>query len=449
MAELHKLKSFFSKQDFIRSMFVSPSSRGFTVFPHIISFSQQAKADVKLPADARLFHIGDHADISLGWSRDVDYDDRFFQVDNSTFTAPANTDNEHFHTLTDHTHIQDPHVHTIPLSGRTVGASKNTGSGNTFGAPAVDHKHASFTSAIATITYQNATGLTSELGSDDGKPEFVRIIVIKPDKAGQDIPKDMICFSDQSSLDSFSSVAALNNKFMHGMTTGGDAGGTGGALEHFHIVLSHFHVPNVHSHPAQVVGNATSQGVGSAQAQQITISAHHTLALNVLISNNSDGKLITSSSESSEPEWIKLIPMQNTTGIASTPDGAIVGYVGNASTLEAGWELVAEAFDRQIKCTTTVAEIGNTGGVLEHSHSFIHNHTITGDHDHDSTELDLGGTILVPLGFGQTVLSTSLHNHTYNPSATSEADLDDFDPPDTLEDGRFDYRTMVLIKKVG
>jgi hypothetical protein len=154
---------------------------------------------------------------------------------------------------------------------------------------------------------------------------------------------------------------------------------------------------------------------------------------------------------SNDPAYVELLGIQNTSGGALTSEGCIIGYVGTEASVASliGWELVNSATDRQIKITTTIGDIGNTGGSDTHTHATsLHLHIHSGAHTHigfgtmaASTTRGTGGSTIAA------VISITQHTHTWGAAGTIPITQNNTFTMST-DDVRLPYRTMIFIKRV-
>ena len=406
----------------------------------------------------RLFWVATHASIPPNWGRDTAFDDRFIQGGGSGFLAAANGG------LSSHTHMipahdQDSaatHFHRITSGAASGEATVQTLLGSVQGVTKFGHRHAGFNVADASIHYQTKA---AEVSSGQASlPPYVQAIVISPDDAAQEIPVSAVCFAEAAAPAGFAAEVALDGHFLLGAPTGsGDGGAFGGSLTHTHgMPAGHTHTPDPHPHQATTVGNAQTGGTASGSGRVVPVLAHHDVSLGPVASNTTDSTSATSGEGSSEPEYVKLLAIKNTSGSPTTPDGVVVGFVGAVADIPVGYVLMdgtgsssTDCLDKQIKCTKTVGEIGDTGGSATHTHSFAHSHTVTGNHaGHTPTAVDLAGSSLIPIGSGVTVTQTSAHAHTWTVGAKAEGDTDVVVLFGDLVDGREPFRTMIFIKNV-
>jgi len=417
-----------------------------------------------VPTDARVFWPESDASIPTDWTRDTNFDDHFLQGDDETFTGAATTAAAtHLHSIPVHTHTAATHSHRF--SGAAASAISN--SSRTSSKPVVrycvrwSHSHTQIGGNSTAVTYQNASAQNT--GTTGALPPYYTMIMIGPDDALQDIPDDAVCFTDESTAptgfsitDGTAGTPNLDDKFLLGADTGNDGGGTGGTATHTHTSSGHTHTANSHSHASITCGSATTIGAFSplSAPTPTTPSAwHHGVSMSSATSSNLDSDSPSTDAISSEPAYIKLLGIQNTSGSATLPDDVVIPWVASAASIPAGWDLMdgggttTDCRDKQIKVTETPGEIGDTGGADSHTHTVTHNHTTTGTHTHSTGETDHLTTYTIDSGITITAKNAN-HNHTWTVVAKDEPDSDNASPVTDSKDVRYNYRTVVFIKKV-
>jgi hypothetical protein len=286
-------------------------------------------------------------------------------------------------------------------------------------------------------------------------PPHVEVLVINIVAASgdQDIPDDAVVLGLTTPA-GFTKHASLNGKFLRAPSSGGDSDLTGaGSATHTHTeTAAHTHTPAAHTHDSVTAGTSSfTHDVDSGSPGLSRLSAHHTIALQsqpTTISSDS----ITSDAGSSEPAYIELLPLQNTSGgdLAPVEDSTIIAFVGAHGTIPSGWELYAPADSLQVKCTTTdIVGAPSTGGSNSHTHSSDHGHTHSGTHTHSETvttttsaQLDSGLTDVIAL-----TKKVAEHAHVWNIDGTTPTLQNDSVPLDS-QPGRPPYRTVLWIRKV-
>lgn len=412
-----------------------------------------------IPTSGRVFWTGAHAGIPANWTRDTDFDDKFLEGAASA-QDPGDTGGatSHNHTANTHTHTGNVHTHTFS-AGASTGGDTNyvahvTKPPPPYTATAKPHSHNSINSNSTAITYDNTVVTINS--TSDVRPEFMRVIVIGPDDGNQDIPQNTVALWDGISLpsgweltDGGDSRPNMNGKFMLGMTTGGDGGGTGGSNTHTHIAVTHTHTADAHTHSSKLCGDSSDTlGTLNPVLQQLSYaSKHHNVTLTSTATGSPSSDVITVNSASSEPAYLKLLGIHNSSGGADTPDNVIIGYVGTIASIPSGWELYSDAESNQIKITTSTGEIGDTSGSDTHTHTTVtHTHTHS-SHTHGSSVAETN-TIFCQSDSNPTESSFVYpgHGHTWT-IGSSTPTLQNTQVTMSTDDVRYSYRTILFIKK--
>jgi len=409
----------------------------------------------------RAFWPGTHASIPSGWTEDTAFTDRFLQGSDATFAGSANGGAAtHGHTAASHTHTGNAHAHEF-YSASAAGVSFFADVGG-IKVSRRAHAHSTKTSAAATITYQSTTITVTAAAM---QPPFVRMIVIAPNDAGQDIPDDAICFADAAAptgfhiTDGLGGTTDYDGKFVIGpATSGGDGGGTGGATTHTHSSPAHTHNDDDHVHAATICGTSSSELclAGAISARGTT---HHVVSFNSTGSGIDDvsSDAVTVDAVSSLPAYIDLVGIQNTSGAAATPDGVICPYVADISEsgFPADWLLcdgtagTLDCRNRQARITKTVGSAGGTGGNNTHTHTTQpHGHT-HGAHTHGAQHSSYIGVGLVAAGAVNLVINTATDSHTHTWTMDNATPtMQNATVTMSTDDGRYLYRTVVWLKRL-
>ena len=403
--------------------------------------------------------------LPAGWTRDSAFDDRFLQGDGASYAGPANAGTAspgHNHSEAGHTHAGNQHVHTVSAAEVVAGgtnANQPTKPPPTFWVARCTHGHDAENSAPTAITYAQ-TVIT--VNTADAKPPWVRAIVIQPAGPQNDIPNHAMCFGDDGTLppgycktDGTGGTPNLSGRFVIGAESGGVGGATGGNPSHTHDSPEHTHGVYNHGHASAQCGQATSTTTISSTttARLVRQPRHHnvTLSTKALADLSTDAPAIQA--EGSEPGYVKLMGIQNTSGRATTPAGVILAFVGTTAEIPSTWVLcdgsngTQDCTDRQVKITTADGEIGYTGGSNSHSHTVdAHGHSHTSGHDHAATQTWQGvpgdaGALTVCGGFMDRHVHSWTVGDTVPTLQTTEITL-------TSTDKRYQYRTVLWIKKV-
>jgi hypothetical protein len=157
----------------------------------------------------------------------------------------------------------------------------------------------------------------------------------------------------------------------------------------------------------------------------------------------------TTTSETVEPAYKKLTAIYNSSG-KFIPKGIIGMYFGTLATIPKGWILCDGSNGTQdmrgkwAKITTTVGEIGNTGGSNTHSHA-ASAHTHAGiAHDHSVGDIGHNGTVGGDGSGNNPANDDTVHSGNSSSTetlslaaATTEGDSQNNEPP---------YRTAAFVK---
>ena len=412
------------------------------------------------PLKSRCFWPSTAASIPAGWTRDTDFDDLYLQGFDATYTGPANAGGSHAHTADSHTHTGDGHTHLVGTNSELdVGTSVLVVAGTTIMLAQQLHGHNQVASNSTTLTYGSTT-VTIDVES--AHPPFHRLIVIKPDDASKNIPNGAIVLGGDTTdpsgfnrTDGTSGTPNLVNLFIRGAAAGTDAGGTGGSSTHTHTSPSHTHTVGDHAHASKLCGSATTEFNGRTTGfvfSQTRISAHHNVSLDSQSLSDLSSTAIAVNAASSEPEYIQILGLMNSSGSSSTPLGIILPFIGTVAEIPAGWAIcdgsggTIDMRNRQIKVTASNGSIGTTGGANSHNHTTAaHGHT-HGAHGHTVTQ-DSSSNASAATGASSAVDQTA---HTHTDWATFDATPTLQNQTATLQtsDLRAAYRTVIWIKNV-
>jgi len=409
-----------------------------------------------VPSNARAIWTGTHAAIPADWSRDTDFDDKFLQGDGSVGSNAGST--THTHTAGAHTHIGNTHYHLhgnlSPSLGTTVVQSWTI-----VGYAGISHTHTVTNSGSTIITYQNTT---VTINTVNNAPPFMRAIIIKPDDGSQDIPVDCIAFADSSKVSSNSDwliadgnggTEDLDERFILGMTVGGDGGGTGGNNIHGHTTVDHNHTEDTHTHTVPTVSAASTAVSAKAEISLTTIcgSKHHKFRYLSVAGTNNNTTVNSLSNVSLRPAFTYLLGIQNKGGGASTPEGVILIYTSD-TLLEDGWTYCNGGGDTlnleacQICCTISPSKIGNTGGSNTHTHNETNTEHIHVENSHTHGPGRSTTSISVATGLGTTAAART-HSHIEGVVIQQQYTSQSSTFTITTDDVRYPYRTCRFIKK--
>ena len=419
-----------------------------------------------VPLDARALWFFSAATIPANWLRDTNFDDHFLQgVSGDSRTSGGAASHSH---TTIHTHLGNAHTHTFSGNSLTANYSNKRMDFSGLSVPGATHGHNSAPTNPITITYQNDTTPTSSVAA---KPPYITAIIIKPFNNIQDIPQNAVVFSDSAKPAGFTycdggqeaegnQTPDLRDKFILGADTGDDGGGAGGSTTHSQTQADHTHQDDEHHHGTALCGtfSGVTRKVRAAVTSDVYPSRHHNVALqaNTLSDLSTDGTTVDDATF--EPAYIKLIAMMRYLS-ADTPINTILPYIGTeASVLDlADWiqcdgtNGTPDLTSSQIKCTIVVGDVGNTGGNNNHLHAVqSHGHTHASTHTHAGPSFDEDiEEEATELGepYVQVVSTTKSHSHVWTASDTL-ATIQDKAFNTSLSDGRYNYRTLIFIKRV-
>lgn len=332
---------------------------------------------------------GNHADIPSGWSRYTALDDKFPKASGAESAEATGGASTHSHTSTAHSHSINSHTHSF-TTGASTGGTGSTADGND-GADK-NHTH-SGTSGAPIGGTTNTTAVT--YGSVSNNPPYVEVIFIKSSQ--KVVPNNGLLLWDQASAPSNSnykvadgnnSTVNLNNKYLKGAATSGNAGATGGSTTNTHDI-SHTHTTNTHTHASVASGGANSVTGDTSASSGLNATDHtHTASFGAATMpiDSYSGSLVTA--ETVEPAYKMLMAYQNKAGAAlSIPINGIAMTI--EANVPAGWYLcdgnngTPNLTDKYIKITTSSGNIGNTGGANTHTHAAqSHTHTTSSGHTH-------------------------------------------------------------------
>ena len=421
---------------------------------------------------------GTHAGIPGGWQRDTNFDEKFLQGDDQTYAAPANAGGAHDHggVTVPHTHTAGAHSHSFsavaagPASGTSI---KQSVSGLPDVIPYISpftHPHGSITSPATQITYANQT---MTVANDTPLPPYKKVIVIRPNNRWVDIPDDGICYTDEAvNPTGFDNHLLLSAMFARGAANGADADfGAFGSADHDHggSTNAHTHTDTAHSHIAIASGlpprGLRIESLVGAPTTAVMKLKHHNVSMVIkTLSDVSTDNTAATGTASNSPDYIKLKPIQNTSGAATTPIGVIAAFVGDVGAGEVpdNWQIcdgngdTFDCRDRQILGTIVNGEIGDTDvddGVdtinnQTHTIAGAHGHTHTAAHNHTAHSGPIGGNLRNNTSPTNLVVGIiPLHTHVWNVTTTTPI-MGTSAVTISAVDGRSAYRTVVWIKKL-
>lgn len=339
-----------------------------------------------------LMHVGAHAAIPSGYTRETDLNGKYLKG------APAETGGgntggnaNHTHTSPNHTHTAvNSHTHTGNSATNTHQSGHSDADGSTTWEGS--HYHTYSISTILATTVDTVAVTYSSIAND---PPYYTVIFIK---AGgyQAIPANAVLFLNDSVVPTgFTQYANLDNKYPKGAADEEDAGDSGGSTTNNHTI-THTH-STTHSHGGQTngaTGGNTSGQTGSNNPKILNNSHTHYATLPTETITSEDNSSIGNQAETVEPLYKKLMAIQNTSGAARLPLPKMVAmFLGAYNAIPIGWKVcdgskgTLDMCNYFVKCASTGAEIGNSGGSNTHIHAAqAHNHVI-GSHTHTIANL--------------------------------------------------------------
>lgn len=346
-----------------------------------------------IPNGVIFIWTGTNASIPAGWSRVTDLDDRFPKGDATPNIIGGSAN--HSHTSPAHNHEMDWHTHEFYVSGAYGGtAGTQTNSENTAG---LNHTHTNGT------TNNSASGILTDTvaavySSISNNPPFYKVIYITPTSVAGGLPNLCLGLSDDTGFsnnsgkyngyyqcDGNNSTPNLTDRYLLGASAGADAGTTGGSLTNVHLIEhTHFNVASHDHYFASGTVNSQLRDSDPSVTQEFSNSHTHSGALNSVSDTVSTAYPSVTCSETVEPNYKKLIAIQNRSSTVYTPVGIIGMWLGATANVPSNFEVVTAMQNYHLKITNTLAHIGNTGGSNTHTHTG-NTHTHTGSHNHGTT----------------------------------------------------------------
>lgn len=370
-----------------------------------------------LPSGLIFLFDGLNANIPSGFSRATKLDGRFPKgTADGVNPNVTGGNNSHSHSAKkSHSHtVNGVHTHTI-----TVGNVKDDTPDDRSGTNTLqEHNHGTHTSANSSGGGLSSVASTYSSASNNNRPPYHELIFIKSNGT-YDIPANGVILTADNTArtgynqcDGNNSTPNLTDKFPKAPATSGNAGGTGGATSHNHV-LTHTHSVTAHSH-----ANTTSSGVsnptfcdswGGSTGGHIpnTNYAHtHTVTTNNASDTISATNPTLTLSDVVQPLFKKLMAFKNTSGSAKgLTKGDIALWIGTLASIPSQWRLcdggggTPDMRSYFLKITNTAGDIGTTGGANTHSHASVsHGHSSAGHNHTGSTN-------------GHTMQSTTSRGH--------------------------------------
>jgi hypothetical protein len=351
-----------------------------------------------IPTGVIFIWSGTNATIPAGWVRETSLDGKFPKGNldantNPNITGGAST---HSHNATaNHSHTMNNHTHAFTIGNHPINALAS-GGGQTYAAPSHNHGGSSTTGNSSGGELSSVSATYSAISNN---PPYYDVIFIKPSATVGGLADQVIGLTDDTSYtdntgkyngyykcDGNNSTPNLSNKYLKGASTGADAGTTGGSTTNIHNLV-HTHVVSAHTHASVNTGGSVNITASTSTSSDKLKDHGHTVSFgNATVTVNNDPSITTS--ETVEPEYVKLLPIQNRSGGVYTPTGIIGMWLGTVSSVPGNFELVSSMYNKHLKLTTTAGDIGNTGGSNTHTHTG-NTHTHTGSsHTHSISGLD-------------------------------------------------------------
>jgi hypothetical protein len=393
---------------------------------------------------------GTNASIPAGWVRETTLDD-LFPKGTANSTDPNDTGGSATHTHDSSAHVHaDSHTHT---ASNVMAVSNTNATGNGSGVQIGPHTHPSSTTSAP--TGGGLSSVTSVYSAFSNNPPYHEVIFIKPSADVLGIPDTAIALSDNPAFtnndgpylgfykcDGNNSTPNLVNKYLKGAGTGANAGGTGGTYTNVHT-LTHTHTVASHTHTGTLAG-VSNQGISDAVELMVVNNHTHsyTSGAKTATITSADPELTTT--ETVEPAYTKLTPVQNRSGAVTRFGGMIGMWLGTLATIPREWNLLTSMNGKHLKMTDSVSEALTTGGSNTHTHaSQDHTHT-TGTHQHDNQTITHSG------GAGETSgtnvaaqVNSSTHTLSYSTDAASYANAATTADSSNNEPA---YRTVAFVK---
>jgi hypothetical protein len=167
---------------------------------------------------------------------------------------------------------------------------------------------------------------------------------------------------------------SLDGKFIF-VTTGDDAGATGGSATHIHTSPNHTHTQGSHTHSITSGGpNATRNNPEFASGSAASAThTHATYTSNSTTATNQNTAITVQASADNLPPYYTVI-WKESDGTTDIPSN-FCGFFDSA-TLPTNWTILAGAIDKYIRGAGAGLDGAGTGGSLTHGHTLTdHTHT--------------------------------------------------------------------------
>lgn len=358
-----------------------------------------------IPVGVILIWDGLNSAIPTGWVRETLLDGKFPKAWGSANPNVSGGSNTHSHNSNAHAHSLVAHHHTYVtgLSNEWT-AGDYSGNGNNDGGAmnlSAKHDHQSATNTTTSVSGGDLQSQTVTWSSVDQQPPYKKVIFIKPNSAPAPLHNG-ICAHLNSSVvpigfslcDGNNGTSDFRNKYLKGADTGGDAGATGGSVNHQHTV-THGHTANAHSHSGNTQNNTNPYGsrqssdYSPTDGEASTAHQHLTSLANATDAVGNFVKTDAGASDTVEPGYKKIHLVKNTLGGVNEKAGLIGLWLGSVASIPINWALcdgnngTNDLRDKYIKIALNSSELNGIGGSNTHNHGVInHTHTSTGGHSH-------------------------------------------------------------------
>lgn len=344
-----------------------------------------------IPNNAIIIWTGTAASIPSGFVRVTDLDGRFVKGIEDSLTTPGSTGGS-----ATHTHSSPSHSHTISSHSHS-GVTSTTGTyadnTNNTSDPQImtgNHYHNWWTDSTSAGT-TGSTAIT--YGSVSNDPPYRKVIFIKSNGINE-VPESSVYLWDNSTLpdngvfcDGDYNTPDLRNRYLKGAGTGANADVSSdlGSSTNIHDI-THGHTGASHTHTGatdtQSNSNKRDRNVGTPSGNGVLWPHSHTVSLDASTQNVADFSGTLTTTETVEPLYKKLIPVQNKGG-ADEVVGGIAIWLGSLADIPPGWVLYEAMNGYHLKCANATSETGNTGGSNTHTHAAqSHSHSGSGSHTH-------------------------------------------------------------------
>ncbi len=347
-----------------------------------------------IPKNVIVIWPGSNSSIPTGFTRETSLDSLHPKSTSGGVDPGASGGNAtHSHTSPAHTHTMISHNHT----GNTDGAHNSDTSqcdNSSYHTQTRDNHTHSYD--IAGISGGDLSD-TVAYAATSSQPPYFEVIFIRAN-AYRLLPSNAIVFHSINSIPSGyhlcngdASTPDLRNIYLKGAGAGNDAGTTGGALNHQHVI-DHTHTGVSHSHAGTSSGaNATAQ---SNDSNTRPSDQQHSHSISLQSNSPETGSPYTGYAgiaDTVEPFYKKLIALKNISGGGKIlAKGMIALWLGSLVTIPQGWFAcdgnngTIDLTGHYVKVAVDGSEIGNIGGSNTHSHtsSNSHSHSASGSHSH-------------------------------------------------------------------